>query len=489
MILQKMLLKTISFKPTIRIVVLLVGLASFNLGNAQEIIDDSKPEIKTTEKKDSITSKTRIKADGVAAVVGDFIVLESDLDREIAQLEAQGADLEGITRCELFGSLLEGKLYAHQAIQDSVIVNELYIQSLVDQQIEGILAQTKGDMQGLLEFYKKDSEQALRDEMYEINKNGYLAQEMQKKVTDEIEVTPEEVRQFFNDIPKEERPRFGTELKVAQIVVIPEVTEDAKKAVIEKLKGFKKDVEENGASFTTKALFYSEDLGSKNNGGLLPTMNRKRPRMVKEFRDVAFNLQEGQISEPFQTDFGYHIIYLEKIRGQEYFVRHILLRPEITQESIAEAKEEIDKVREEIVDGTLTFAEAAFEFSDEKETKYEGGQLTNPKTQDFNFELTKMEPELYAQIQDLKDGEVSPVLQDEDRVNRIKFKILTVTDRIDDHEADFARDYLKIKELALQDKQIEAIAKWQKETIAETYIKINGEYRNCEFQSNWLKTQ
>ena len=464
--------------------ILFICFISFNFLSAQEIIEDEKPQLEKA--KDTIRNTDRVKADGVAAVVGDFIVLESDLDREIAQLEAQGADLSGVTRCELFGSMLESKLYAHQAIQDSILVNELYIQSLVDQQIQGILAQTQGDMDGLLKFYKKDSEKALRDEMYEINKSGYLASEMQKKVTQEIEVTPEEVRTFFNDIPEDERPTFGTELKLAQIVVIPEVTEEAKQAVIEKLKGFKRDVEENGSSFTTKVLFYTEDSGSKSTGGKY-TLNRKQPRMVKEFRDVAFSLQEGEISEPFETDFGYHIILLEKIRGQEYDVRHILLRPELTQEAVQKAKDKIDEVRANIVDGTLTFAEAAREFSDEKETKYEGGQMTNPTTQDFNFELTKIDTELYTQIQDLKDGEISKVYQDEDRVNRIKFKILTVTDRIDDHKADFARDYLKIKELALQDKQVEAIAKWQKETIKETYIKINGEYRDCEFQSNWLK--
>ncbi|WP_400077860.1 peptidylprolyl isomerase [Winogradskyella sp. R77965] len=485
MILQKMPLKTINSKFIIK-AILLICFVSFNFTNAQEIIDDEKPQVE--KPKDSVVNKTRIKADGVAAVVGEFIILESDLDREIAQLEAQGADLEGVTRCELFGSLLENKLYAHQAIQDSVLVNELYIQGLVEQQIQGILAQTKGDMDGLLKFYKKDSEQALREQMYEINKNGYLANEMQNKVIQEIEVTPEEVRQFFNSIPEDERPTFGTELKLAQIVVIPEVTEDAKQAVIDKLKGFKRDVEENGASFTTKVLFYTDDAASKPKGGLY-TLNRKQPRMVKEFRDVAFSMQEGEISEPFETEYGYHIILLEKIRGQEYDARHILLRPELTQEAIQKAKDEIDEVRAKIVDGTLTFAEAAREFSDEKETKYEGGQMTNPTTQDFNFELTRMDTELYTEIQDLKDGEISEVIQDEDRVNSIKFKILTVTDRIDDHEADFAKDYLKIKALALQDKQVEAIAKWQKKTIVDTYIKINGEYRDCDFQSNWLKNQ
>ncbi|MFK7833991.1 MAG: peptidylprolyl isomerase [Winogradskyella sp.] len=480
-----MQLKTISSK-FISKVALLVCFIAFSFTNAQEIIDDEAPAAVVEKSMDSVVKKTRIKADGVAAVVGDFIILESDLEREKEQFKAQGADLEGFTDCEFFGRLLENKLYAHQAIQDSVLVNELYIQSRVEQQFQGILGQMNGDLDKMLKLYKKESEEALREEMYEINKTGYLAQEMQTKVTGDIEVTPEEVRTFFNEIPEDERPTFGTELKLAEIVVIPEVTEDAREAVIEKLNGFKKDVEENGSSFTTKVLFYTEDSGSKSTGGKY-TLNRKQPRMVKEFRDVAFSLQEGEISDPFATDFGYHIILLEKVRGQEYDVRHILLRPELTQDAIQKAKDEIDEVRAKIVDGTLTFAQAAREFSDQKETKYEGGQLTNPTTQDFNFELTRMEPELYSQIQNLKDGEISPVLQDEDRINRIKFKILTVTDRIDDHEADFAKDYLKIKNLALQDKQIKAVEKWQKETIKDTYIKVNSVYRECDFQSNWLK--
>jgi peptidyl-prolyl cis-trans isomerase SurA len=466
------------------LVFIFLMLLSSPLTWAQEIIVE-KVEEEQEEKKKVVQTSGRIKADGVAAVVGEYILLDSDLDRRIQQIKAEGGDLEGISRCELFGSMLEQKLYAHSAIQDSILVNELQIRGQIEQQIEAFLAQTNGDMSYLLNLYNKDSEDALREEMFEINKMNYLAGEMQKKIIGDIEITPEEVREFFKGLG-EDKPTFGTELKVAQIVVIPEVTEESKQEAIKKLEEFKADIEDNGASFTTKVLLYSDDTASKRNGGKY-TLNRKRPRMVKEFREVAFSLQEGEISDPFETEFGYHIIFLEKVRGQNYDVRHILIRPEITQEAIQKAKEKIDLARSKIVEGVVSFQEAALEFSDEKETKYEGGQLINPLTQDFNFELTKMEPELYAQIQDLDDGEVSKVLQDEDRVNRIKFKILTVTDRLDEHEADYARDYIKIKNLALQDKQFKAIAKWQKDAIMETYIKINGEYRNCEFQSNWLK--
>ncbi len=483
-----MQLKTINLKSIIKTTLFCVIVILFNLNkiSGQEIIEDEAVEPKY--EKDTVQESDRIKIDGVAAVVGDYIILDSDIDKEFLQLEQRGVSIKDITRCELFGKLLEDKLYAHNAIQDSITINELQIRSNIEQQIEAFLEQRNGSMEELLKLYHKDSEQSFRDELFEINKNIELANKMQQKIIEDIEVTPEEVREFFNSIPKDERPIFGTELKVAQIVVIPKVSEEEKQKAIDKLKEFKADVIENGASFTTKAVLYSDDIASRPKGGKY-TLNKKRPQMVKEFRDVAFSLQEGEISDPFETEYGYHIIYLEKIRGQEYDVRHILLRPTVTQEAIDEARERIGKIRERIVDGEISFADAARAFSDEKETRQDGGQLINPYTQDFSFELTKMDPELYSQIQNLKDNEVSLVLQDEDRVNPIKFKVLMVTDRIDEHEANFSRDYLKIKRLAEQEKQYKAIAKWQDEKITDTYIKINGEYRSCDFNSNWLKNE
>jgi peptidyl-prolyl cis-trans isomerase SurA len=450
--------------------------------HAQEIIEDQKEEVIVEKIKDSTML---VKVDGVAAVVGDFVILDSDIDKQFAQLEASGVSTKDISRCQLFGKLLEDKLYVHHAIQDSIEVNDIEIRSYVDQQLEGFAEQI-GSMDKLIAYYNKSSEQELRDEMYEINKNGQMASKMQQKVVEEIEVTPEEVRQFFNAIPKEERPLFGTELRVAQIVVLPETSKEETDKVINRLREFRTDVLENGSSFTTKAVLYSEDPGSKRTGGKY-TLNKKRPRMTKEFREVAFSLEEGDISEPFKTDFGYHIILLEKVRGQEYDIRHILLRPKLTKDAITAAKEKLEKVRQSIVSGDITFAQAAVEASDEKETKFDGGQLRNPETQDYNFELTKMDPELYAQIQKLKDNEVSPVYQGEDRVNPIKFKILTVTQRTDEHEAEFAKDYLKIKALALQEKQLNTISDWQEEKIMDTYIKINGDLRSCDFNSNWFK--
>ena len=476
-------LKTKNLKYIIKYYVLGLCLFTTLFSFSQEIIEESvEVEAPKTSMVDTIQ---RVKIDGVAAVIGDFVILDSDIDKQFTQLEAGGISTEDITRCQLFGKLLEDKLYVHHAIQDSIEINDAEVRSYVDQQLEGFAEQI-GSMEKLIAYYKKSSEKELRDEMFELNKNGKMASMMQQAIIEEIEVTPDEVRQFFNKIAEDERPQFGTEMRVAQIVVVPETTKAEVDKVIKRLNEFRADVIDNGASFTTKAVLYTEDPGSKRTGGKY-TLNRKRPVMAKEFREVAFSLQEGEVSKPFKTDFGYHIIQLEKIRGQEFDIRHILLIPKVTPTAIKEAKEKLEKVRQSILDGEITFAEAAREASDEEETKFDGGQLRNPETQDYNFELTKMDPELYSQIQNLKDNEVSPVLKDQDRIHPVKFKILTVTARVDEHKANFAQDYLKIKALALQEKQLNAIEKWQEEKIMDTYIKINGELRSCDFNSNWFK--
>jgi len=430
-------------------------------------------------------AQEREKIDGVAAVIGDFVVLDSDIDKQFMQLKVSGVSMENITKCQVFGKLLEDKLYQHHAIQDSIEVNNAEIQSYVDQQVNAFAEQI-GSMDKLLSYYKKDSEQELRDEMFELNKNSELSKKMQQAIIKDIEVTPEEVRQFFNSIPKDDRPVFGTELRVSQIVLYPKTTEEEKQKVINRLRDYKADVIDNGASFVSKAVLYSEDPGSRSRGGKY-SINRKTSPMIKKFNEVAFSLTEGEISDPFETEYGFFIIYLEKIRGQEYDVRTILLRPKINQKEIDETREKLDNVRSRIVSGEISFADAAIEVSDEIETRNDGGLLINPETQDYKFELTKMDPELYSQISSLKEGEVSAIFQDNDRFNPIKFKILSVSDRYDEHIADFSKDYLKIQKLALQNKQLKEIEKWQNDKIFDTYININNDFGNCEFFSNWLK--
>ncbi len=453
---------------------------------AQEITADSLiveniPEIRDTV----ITPFKKFKVDGVAALVGEYVVLESDIDKAFIDLKNQGVSTTDVSRCQLLGKLMEDKLYAHQAVQDSIEVSDAEVESTVERQIDYLVQQTDGSMEKLLKFYKKDSEESFRKELFEINKVRMLSERMQQKIVEEIEITPEEVRQFFDGIPENQRPLFGAELEIAQIVKKPKPSEEENQRIINKLNRIRNDVLENGISFKTKAILHSQDEASRPSGGFYK-MNKKTP-FVKEFKDVAFSLQEGEISEPFETIFGWHIIYLEKIRGQEIDVRHILLIPEVSETAREEAKKELETIRQRILDEELTFADAARAFSDEKETKFDGGQLRNPTNFDTRFELTKMDPTLYSQVRNLKDNEISMPIMDEDRSGAIKYKILRVTNRYDEHIADYAQDYTRIQDLALKQKQLKAIEKWMKEKINEAYIYVSTDNRSCDFANNWLK--
>lgn len=425
----------------------------------------------------------RTKIDGVIAVVGDYVILDSDIDKTTLELKSQGIDTKDISRCQLLGKLLEDKLYAHQGVQDSIVIEDKEVNQKLDEQVNYMVEQL-GSMEKVIQYFKKSNEQDFRTELFDIIKTNKLTSEMQKKVIDAVIITPEEVRDFFKKIPKPDLPIFGAEMEVAQIVVKPIVTQEAKQKVIDQLRAIKKEVQE-GSSFFGKAVLYSEDKGSSSNGGYYK-MDRKT-QFVKEFKDVAFALKEGEISEPFLTDFGYHIIFLEKIRGQEVDLRHIVISPKVSEDVLKVAKEKAELIRKRIIDKEITFAEAARTMSDEKETRNDGGVLTNPKTQDTRFELTKMDPALYGQVSNLKDNGISQPIVDEDRTGGKFYKLITVTNRFDEHTADYGKDYLRLKELALKEKQIKAIAKWSEEKIKETYIKINGEYRDCVFTNNWLK--
>lgn len=462
--------------------------------DTKELIEEAKESVTAAKemvaeaemgKKDSTTNFKRIKLDGISAVIGDYVILESDIEKTLIDLKSQGASTEDITRCGLLGKLMEDRLYAHQAVQDSILVSDDEVNATSERQLQSLVQQI-GDMKKVLSYYKKESEVDFREELYKINKLRMLSERMQQSIVSEIEITPEEVRQFFSKIPKDERPVFGSEMEIAQIVKEPKPTALEKQKVIDQLNNIRADVLDNDANFNVKAILYSEDPGSKSKGGFYSIT--KDTGFDKKFKDVAFSLKEGEISEPFETTFGYHIIFIEKIRGQELDLRHILVQPKISQEALDNAKAELDSIKQNVMDGKYTFSEGAKNFSDEKETRNDGGTLRNPVTLDSRFELTRMDPKLYNQVRNLKDDEISnPLLEEDQRGGGPKYKIYKITNRYDEHTADFSKDYIKIQELAKTEKQYEAIKKWMNEHIENTYITINDDNRDCEFANNWVK--
>ena len=318
MLLKQIILKSIKMNK-----LLLVLLLSTAMLQAQTVVEpDSTGVVKAndtlvmqqTVKRDTIKPFKRYKAEGVSAVVGEYVILDSDIDKAYVEMQSQGMSIEDITRCQLMGKLMEDKLYAHQAKQDSILVPDAEINGMIDQQLQYMVSEL-GSEEKVAAYYRKDNIADLRKELFEANKSIKLASLMQQKVIEKVEVTPEEVRTFFFSIPEEERPVFGAEIEIAQIVIDPEVTRQAIDEVKARLNAIRSDIIDNGTSFSTKAVLYSKDPGSASKGGLYQGVRRDSP-WAKEFKDQAFSLLEGEISEPFETEFGWHILYVEKIRGQ-----------------------------------------------------------------------------------------------------------------------------------------------------------------------------
>ena len=444
-------------------------------------------ELTSQEKtNDTLNVFKRYKAEGVCGVVGDFVILEFDIDKSYLEFEQNGIDVNSIDRCEMIGKLMEDKLYVHHAIQDSIIISDAEIKPEVDQLMAYMVEQV-GSVDKVVNYYRKSNESELRADLLKARKEIRLTERMQENIVSNITITPEEVRTFFFSIPVDERPIFSAELEVSQIVVEPEVTEKAKQDAINRLKVIRTDIVDNGSSFATKAVLYSKD-GTRSKGGLIEGVRKDSP-MAKEFKDMAFSLQEGEVSQPFETEFGFHLLKVDKIRGQQVDVRHIIVFPEVSQSIIKEARAKIDTIRQSILDEKIPFAEAAKLYSDDKETRNNGGLLVNPQTLDTRFDLTKMDPTLSAQVYNVSKGEVTKVYTDSDRTGKSIFKILTVTDRHEEHVADYVKDYEKVHELALKEKQLRAIEDWQEEKIKETYIKVNSDYKDCNFTNNWVNKE
>ncbi len=438
---------------------------------------------------DSLSTKNkRIKVDGVAVVVGKNIVLDSDIDKFKKELQQRMEGKIEITDCEILEEIMTQKLIAHHAVVDSIVVTEDEIQSEVERNM-GYFTQQLGSMEKVLKMYGFNDEDDLREELGNIQKEQLLIRRERASITDKIDVTPEEVRTYFKNLENENSlPEFSAEVEIAQIVKYLKPSEEETNRVVAKLQELKKDIED-GYSFRLKAIINSDDpavSGSGAGSGGKYTITRESG-FIKEFKEVAFSLDEGEISDPFESGFGFHIIQVEKIKGQERDVRHILMQPKISDQEMNAAKTEIEKIRNQILNGEITFEEAVVNFSDDTETKNNKGLILNPESNDTKFDLTLMGPDLYGKINNLKMGEMTQPFYEEVRGGEKMFKIILLKSKDETHKADFVKDYEKIQQLTLQKRQEEAVDKWVKSKIGDTYIKIGKDFKECEFTNNWKK--
>jgi len=431
-----------------------------------------------------LEAQEKVKIDGVATVVGDNIVLDSEIDAFKQELIQQSGGQIEITDCEMLEQIMNRKLLAHHAVIDSVVVNEGEIQQQVQRKTD-YFTQQLGSTEKMLELYGFDNMKDLKDELYRVEKEGLLIEKMQQQLTSDIDITPEEVKRYFRSLETEGNlPEIGAEIELSQVVLNIEPSKEEVQKTIDRLKEIKKEVEDGG-NFKMKAILYSDDPGVTQNSGFY-SIERNSP-FVKEFKEAAFSMEEGEISQPFKSDFGYHILMVDKIKGKQRDVYHILMQPK-ADETVAESvRDSLIKYRKQILKLELPFEEAVIKYSQDKDTRLSKGVLMNPVSGDTHFDLTRMDPELYSKVSNLKEGEISEVFLDETRQGLRMYKILLLKSRTEAHTADLAQDYVKIMELALQKKKTESIEKWSDEKIMDTYVNINDVYTSCEFKSNWAK--
>ena len=431
-----------------------------------------------------INAQEKIKIDGVATVIGKNIVLDSEIEAYRQEYLQQSDGKIDISECEMLEEIMNKKLLAHHAVIDSIIVSEAEVSSQVQRKTD-YFTQQLGSTEKVLELYGFDNVKDLKDELHRVEKEGLLVQKMRQQLTADIDITPEEVKRYYKSLKDENNlPEIGAEIELSQIVIDIKASKEATQKVIDRLNEIKKEVEE-GANFKMKAILYSDDPGVTQNSGFY-TIDRNSP-FVKEFKEAAFSMEEGEISEPFKSDFGYHILILEKVKGKQRDVRHILMQPKADEDANDIVRDSLIKYRDDILKMNISFEEAVLKYSDDKDTRQSRGILMNPISGDTHFDLTRMDPELYAKVSNLKAGEISEVFYDETRQGEKMYKILLLKSKTEAHIADLSQDYVKIQDLAIQKKKTEAIEKWSNDKIKDTYIKINESYFNCDFKSNWTK--
>lgn len=421
----------------------------------------------------------------IVGVVGNRIILKSDIEEGVAQkvLQEGGKD-DDAARCEMLEDQLYEKLLLYRAAVDSVEVSPDQVEGELERRIRYFLAQFPSQEE--MEQYLGKTVPEIKKEFRTSIQEKMLAKQMQEKVTGSVKVTPAEVRAFYARIPKDSLPYIPSEIEIAQIVIKPQVTEDEKRKTRDKLNKIRNDIL-RGSSFALKAKVNSMDRGSAEKGGELGLMSRED--LVPEFAAVAFRLKPGEISEIVESEFGFHIIELIEKRGELANFRHILLKPDVSDEAFALAQAKIDSVYSIIgKSDTLTFEKVAAKYSTDEDTKFNGGRLFNYQSGSGKFMIDQLDMFTYREVANLNPGEISKIHIYDTPTGAKAFRILKLISRSQPHVADLKNDYQIIQAAATSEKESEAVTKYINKMKMTMYIQIAPEYKNCHFKNNWEVT-
>ncbi len=424
--------------------------------------------------------------DKVVAVVGENIILQSEIDQQYAQYIMQGTKPDPNLKCYLMQSMLSQKLLTKQAAIDSIVVDDEEVDGEVDRRMRTMVSRAGGE-ERLEEFlgrpiilYKDEIRPDIREQL--------VAQKMQAKITEKVEVTPLDVRRFFEAIPKDSLPTYNTEVEVGEVVIYPKLTREEKEFYKDRLEALRLRVK-NGDSFATLARLYSQDPGSARDGGELPFFDRQT--MAKEFTAWAFKLKPGELSPVFETEFGFHFLEVLERRGENVRARHILIIPDSPPASLERAKVEIDSIYQKVVDKKLDFSAAASLYSGNNDTKYNGGMILNYESSNRTtfIPTDKLDPSIFMVVDTMKVGSYSDPHLFTDQRGKKGYRFLYLRTKIPPHKANLEQDFPKIKDAAYEDKINKVVGAWFDKRRKATYIKIDKDFYNCDLLKDWIQDE
>lgn len=425
----------------------------------------------------------RVVADQIIAKIGNKIILKSDIDNAISDYKRQGdVELPPNPDCAFLEGQLIQKVLVLQAERDSITVSDDDIDALLDNQIRYFINQYGS--QDMLEQIAGKTVYQLKEDLRQPFMERQLADKMRNNILQNVKITPTEVKAYYDKIPKDSLRFYESELEVGEVIIYPKANADVENYITDQLLGLKKQVESGQKKFADLAKVYSQDPGSKDNGGQY-SLNRNDKIWDPTFLAAAFKLKEGQVSPVIKSKFGLHIIQMVSRAGDDAVIRHILMIPSVTDVEIRAAKQKLDSVRSRIISGTLTFNEAVSKYSEDDNTKYSAGRITSQTTGSTSVSIDQLDKDIVVNLKAMKVGDISSPLSYTDERGRTAVRIVNFISQTQPHRENLKDDYDKVAQRAIGEKKQAVLNNWFKQHIANFYIDIDAQYRKCDNLSQW----
>ena len=422
--------------------------------------------------------------DKVIGVLGDEIILLSELEKQVAYLaQQQKTALPPNAKCLMLDNILTEKLLVHQAKVDSIEVSEDEVNTQIDARIDRILGMMGNSVTQFIDYYGQTPAE-MKDFMADDMKNQLLSERMRQQIIDGATIRPSEVIAFYDKIPKDSIPFFNSEVEYSELVYKPVVNQAAKDEAYVKLSKIRKDIIDKKVTFEEMAKAHSDDLGSGKQGGELGW--QKRGTFVTEFEAAAYNLSDNEISPIVETQFGYHIIQLLGRRGNLIHARHILIKPVFSESDYTTAIAKLDSIRDDILAKKITFEEAVRKYSDKEQQSYSnGGRVMNQYTGNTLFEISDLDFNVYFALDSLEPSDISKPVEFLTEAGEKFYRLLRLNTRTEPHRATLKTDYSKIQQAALNTKKSEIIADWVKDKVGSVYVRLDSNFRSCPEMKKW----